>query len=124
MQIAVATGSLVPILAGLAGVVMGPSMLGDTDTANLSFDSHFRYLSGLLVGIGLGFCSTISTIERKTGRFQLLAAIVFIGGLGRVTSLWTVGMPDHGMLFGLAMELIVTPLLAWGQYQVARRYAV
>jgi Domain of unknown function (DUF4345) len=46
---------------------------------------------------------------------------VFLGGLGRLYALFAVGVPDRAMLFGLTMELIVTPLLALWQTAVARR---
>jgi hypothetical protein len=123
LQITVAIAALVPIAAGLAGILIGPGMAeqGVPDiTASLSLDSHFRYLSGLLLGIGLSFWSTIPDIEHKTERFVLLTAIVFIGGLGREVSIMAVGMPSPGMLFGLGMELVVTPLLALFQYRIAR----
>jgi hypothetical protein len=55
LQIAVGFGSLVPILAGGAGMLSGPEMVGGGAAADL--DSHMRYLSGLLFGIGLGFAS-------------------------------------------------------------------
>ncbi len=117
LQIAVAIGGLVPVGAGLSGVVLGPMMVGG---ASVPLDSHFRYLSGLLLGIGFGFWSTIPHIEKHRARFLLLTAIVFIGGLGRLYSLIAIGTPDHAMLFGLVMELAVTPLLALWQYRISR----
>jgi len=56
-------------------------------------DSHFRYLSGLLLGIGLGFWSTIPRIEANGDRFRLLSFIVVAGGLARFTSLALIGLP-------------------------------
>ncbi len=120
LQIAVSLGALVPLLAGAAGVILGPGMLANESISTIAMDSHYRYLSGLLLGIGIGFWTTIPNIETKTARFQLLGAIVFLGGLGRLYSLLTVGMPDHMMLFGLTMELIITPLFVMWQAKVAK----
>lgn len=53
MQIAVAIGSLGPIRAGAAGVLPGPSIVRAGANPPGDLDSHFRYLSGLLLGIGL-----------------------------------------------------------------------
>jgi hypothetical protein len=119
LQIAVAVGGLVPVVAGLAGIVFGPGMLPDV-SGPISLDSHFRYLSGLLLGIGFGFWSCIRRIEQQGARFQLLTVIVFIGGLGRFWSLMIIGFPHRVMLFGLVMELVVTPLLAYWQHRISR----
>ncbi len=121
LQIAVGLGALVPIAAGLAGILLGPDMAGAEQETPVSLDSHFRYLSGLLLGIGVAFWITLPDIQNKSSQFRLLTAIVFTGGLGRLISLIEKGIPDTGMQFGLAMELIVTPLLALWQYAVARR---
>jgi hypothetical protein len=120
LQAAVALLALVPVGAGLAGVIAGPAMVVGVDTAPISLDSHFRYLSGLLLAIGLGFWSTIPAIESKTARFRLLTALVVIGGLGRLVSAIQLGWPDDSMRFGLVMELVVTPLLACWQGWVAQ----
>lgn len=119
LQAAVAVAGLVPVAAGLAGMVLGPEMIGDAPPASLALDSHYRYLSGLLLGIGLAFWSTIPGIELRGGRFRLLTAIVVAGGLGRLVSLCSAGVPGSAMLFALAMELGVTPLLAFWQYRLA-----
>lgn len=121
LQIFVAIGGIVPVAAGLAGIVLGPGMVPGTDILPVPLDSHFRYLSGLLLGIGLAYWSTIPAIEFRGGRFRLLTAIVFIGGLSRLWSLLAVGVPDRPMLFGLGMELVVTPLAALWQCAVERQ---
>jgi hypothetical protein len=119
LRIAVAVGGIVPVAAGLAGVVTGAAMLGGHPAANLTLDSHLRYLSGLLLAIGLGFWSTIPRIEKQAARFRLLTAIVVLGGLGRLYGILVEGLPPAPMLFGLVMELGVTPLLCWWQSRVA-----
>ncbi len=117
LQIAVALGSLVPIIAGAAGILSGPAMVEAGGT--VSADSHFRYLSGLLFGIGIAFVTTIPRIERHTGRFRVLAGIVVAGGIGRLLSLLIRGAPDAAMLAALAMELVVTPALTLWQARIA-----
>lgn len=122
LQQAVGFFSLIPVSAGLFGVLFGPEgLLGDR--VSVSADSHFRYLSGLLLGLGLCFCSTIPDIEEKTGRFRLLTLLVAIGGLGRLLGLALTGIPSLFMLGGLAMELVVTPLLCFWQTRIANAYA-
>jgi hypothetical protein len=120
LQIVVAIGSLIPIGAGAAGIVLGPAMV-DAANVPVAADSHFSYLSGLLLGIGIAFATTIPAIERRTTRFRVLTGIVVAGGLGRLMSLLLRGSPDKPMLAALVMELVVTPALALWQTRVARR---
>ena len=121
LQRTVAVLALVPVSAGLFGVLFGPAMTGDQ--VSVSADSHFRYLSGLLLGIGLLFWSTTPAIEEKTGRFRLLTLLVVIGGLARLIGLLLTGIPSLYMLSSLALELVVTPILALWQTRVANAYA-
>jgi hypothetical protein len=123
LRVVVAVSGIVPVAAGLAGIISGAAMLGGHPAANLTLDSHLRYLSGLLLAIGIGFWSTIPQIESQAPRFRLLTAIVVIGGLGRLYGILVEGLPPAPMLFGLAMELGVTPLLCWWQGRVASRLA-
>lgn len=123
LQAAVAIACLVPLLAGGAGVLTGTEFIYRGDLSAYDIDDHFRYLSGLLLGIGLGFLSAIPDIEAKGGRMRLLAAIVFVGGLARLAGVVADGALDMGQAFPLAMELIVTPALALWQARVARRYS-
>lgn len=121
LQAAIAIGLLVSLYAGSTGVVEGPAMVKGSGGADL--DSHFRYLSGLLLGIGLAFIACIPAIERRTAVFRTLGAIVFVGGLARLLSAVELGLPSTGHRFGLMMELGVVPLLVLWQGRVARRFA-
>ncbi|MSP02258.1 MAG: DUF4345 domain-containing protein [Acetobacteraceae bacterium] len=121
LQAAVALASLVPIGAGAIGILVGPRMMGTAVVGSADLDSHFRYLSGLLLAIGIGFASTIPRIEARKGRFRLLAGVVVVGGLGRLLSLLTTGVPSATMTAALVMELLVTPGLVLWQHRVARR---
>ena len=117
LRLAVALGSCVPLAAGGAGMLLGPHLLGFTGPADL--DSHFRYLSGLLFAIGIGFASTIPRIETQGARFRCLTALVVTGGIGRLASLLAIGTPSPVMRVALAMELLVTPGLALWQHRVS-----
>lgn len=118
LQIAVAVAGLVPVSAGIAGMLLGTHMIDASaiespDAAAL--DSHYRYLSGLLLGIGVAFWSLIPGIARRGRAFRLLTALVVAGGIGRLLGILLQGVPPSSMLFSLAMELIVTPLLCLWQ---------
>ena len=119
LQSAIGLACIVPLWMGGESMMEGVRIMKGASPASLDLDSHFRYLSGLLFGLGLAFASCIPGIETKTSRFRILAMIVVIGGLGRLISAIDLGVPGRGHLFGLAMELGVVPLLALWQARIA-----
>ena len=122
LQIVCAFAALVPLSFGTMGVLRGAEWLARVPVSP-DLDSHFRYLSGIFLMLGIGFASCIPRIERQAPRFRLLAAMVVIGGIARALSLAEVGAPSTGHLFGLGMELSVVPLLVLWQSRIARRLA-
>lgn len=121
LQIAAAVACLVPLGAGSAGVVRGAAFVF-RGAVTPDLDSHFRYLSGIFLGVGVAFASCVPAIEQRGARFRLLGAFVVAGGLARLLSLATLGAPSAGHRFGLAMELGVVPLLLLWQARVASAY--
>lgn len=121
LQQAVAIVASIPVATGLYGVLFGQALTGDA--VSISAESHFRFLSGLLLGIGLCFWSTLPSIEIHTGRFRLLTLLVVVGGLGRLIGLGLTGLPSLFMVGGLIVELVVAPVLCLWQTRVANRYA-
>ncbi len=119
LQILVFIFAFIPIMAGVSGIISGSMMTG-FEVSDISLDSHVRYLSGILLAIGFGYWSTIKNIESKAQRFQLLTFLVFVGGLARLWGVLMFGWPDTPMVFGLMMELIVTPVLCVWQFRIAK----
>lgn len=119
LQAVVALVCIVPFGASLAGILYGAAWLQPGPTTDL--DSHFRYLSGLFLGMGIAFASCVPGIERKSGRFRLLGMMVVLGGVARLISLSMLGTPSVGQRAGLGIELIVVPLLLAWQTRVAAR---
>jgi hypothetical protein len=118
LQAAIIVAGFVPVGAGLAGVVLATGLIGGPGPS-ADLDSHFRFLSGLLLGIGLAFWGMVPGIERHRGFFRLLTGIVVCGGLARALGLLLGGVPSRAMLAALAMELAVTPLLCLWQGRVS-----
>jgi hypothetical protein len=112
LQLAVAVAGIVPVSAGGWGAFGGWRP-----------ESHARYLSGLLLGVGLTFWWTIPTIERRGAIVRALAVIVVIGGLARLGAGFGHGWRPS-LYLPLAMELAVTPLLALWRERVERRWQV
>jgi hypothetical protein len=75
LQLLVAALAVVPILSGLSGAVLGSDMFGSHVGLSRTGDSHLRYLSGLILAIGLGFWSTVPRIELQGTRFRLLTLV-------------------------------------------------
>lgn len=122
LQILIAVLALLPVLAGLAGAILGPAFVQVRPPVPIDLDSHFRFLSAVLFAIGIGWWSCIPTIERKAGRLRLLAALTFAGGLARLFSLISVGAPSAGHVAGLVMELGIVPaLVCWHAVIVAAK---
>jgi hypothetical protein len=120
LQVLVALAALVPLSVASISIFRGAAWL-DHRGVTTDLDSHFRYLSGIFLVLGLGFASCVPRIEAMGPRFRLLGTMVVAGGLARALSLVLVGAPSAGHLAGLAMELGVVPLLMLWQARVARR---
>ena len=112
----------VPVLVGAEGVISGPQFLHLNEPWPADLDSHFRFLSGIFVAMGIAWYSCIPAIETNTARVRLLAALTFAGGLARLFSLILGAVPSPGHLGGIGIELVVVPLLVLWQARIARLY--
>jgi len=114
LQCVVTIAATLPVVAGVWDVVHGLHGAGAWAI------NHERYLSGLLLAIGLGFWSAVPDIEARTGRFRLLTFVVVVGGLCRLLGV-VLGDPlSSSVAAALVMELAVTPALCLWQSHVAQ----
>jgi hypothetical protein len=114
---AIRLAAIIPLLAGGAGVVWGPAFLGEA--AGPATASHLRYLSGLLLGVGLLALYCAADLSRRRDLFAVLCAMVTLGGLARALGLALDGLPPWPHLAALGMELGVVPALWWASRRQA-----
>lgn len=116
---------LSPLVIGGMGVALGPGQFGAALRGEGAGDlaSHYRYLSGIFLGVGLMALSCVPRIEAKGARFRWVVALVVCGGLARLYGIAVEGWPSAGHVAGLAIELGAVPLLGLWQARVARRFA-
>jgi hypothetical protein len=120
LQCAMALVLFVPLAGAVQGIVFGIGWLHGA-APTLSLDSHFRYLSGLLLAMAALFASCIPAVEAKGARLRLLALLPVTGGLARLYALIVEGTPGTAHLVALAIELGVVPLLVLWQARVSSR---
>jgi hypothetical protein len=124
LQIILAMIALVAIITGpweiIIGIIdefYGLSAINMT-AGTLILDSNHRYYSGLWFGLGLIMLWIIPSIERQKIVFRLVSLMIFIGGVGRVVSMITLGVPPVPFVIFTVVELVF-PLLIFWQNRIA-----
>jgi hypothetical protein len=103
----------------LAHIAIGPGAIIGGSQVNATSDGEHRFFAGLLLcyGVALVWCSR--GVERKGGYVNLLAAVFFVGGVGRLISLVVAGIPHPFYLAMLVVELALPPLMVLVAKEVA-----
>jgi hypothetical protein len=118
LQVAIAIAGAAPVFAGLGGMLLGSSFVGDV-SGIADLDSQFRFLSALQFGIGLAIWSAIRDVETKGERLRRLTALLVLGGVCRLPSILLYDLPESPIIVSLIIEVAVMPLLCLWQARLA-----
>jgi hypothetical protein len=123
--------ALVPFLTGALDLMLGLQAQGLIG-AQLSpegfrdplLNSQIRYFGAIWFGFGVLLFVCLSDITKYSSLLRGLLCIVFLGGLGRVASLFQFGLPQsaQGAAFVVAVtgiEIVGIPILLWWHSHVA-----
>ena len=118
LQVFVGALALVPILLGVSGFLNGAQRYAPATDPTL--DSNLRFLFALMIGFGVAFLWMIPKIEKHTGVFRILLGALFLGGVGRLISLYAVGRPSGLALIVMGVELAAPIVCIPWQARIAR----
>ena len=118
----VGTLGLIPLIGFAIGMTSGIAyFLPEGAERPVNLDNQFRYLSGVYTAVTLAIWWTLPRLEERLAPLRIVCAGVFLGGVGRLVSMATYGAPsDRTMVAGVALEMVVVPLLLLWQTRLAR----
>jgi len=122
LQIVTAILALVPLATGAIG------MLGLSDPIyatmglprNALLDSNLRFFAGFWLGLGLAMMWLIPRIETQTVLFRAIWIAIFIGGIGRLLSIFLIGPPPLPFIGFTILEVVGAPLFIVWQTRVTK----
>ena len=122
LQVATAILAAVPVLTGLLAMtgLDDPLYASAHLPRDATLDSNLRFYAGVWLGLGLAAFWLLPRIERETTLFRALWLMIFVGGLGRLTSLLLAGMPFPPFIGFTVLEVAGAPLFVWWQQRVAQ----
>jgi Domain of unknown function (DUF4345) len=122
LQIVTGLLAIIPVATGLLGLlgVEDPVYVAVGVPRIVLLDTNLRFFSGVWVGVGLALFWLIPQIERQTVLFRAIWVMIFIGGVGRLLSIWRVGAPPVPFIVFTGIELLGAPLFIWWQYRVSK----
>lgn len=117
------------VILGLVPTITGAlTMMGIRDplfaTLNLPhsalLDSDLRFLGGVWLGLGLTVLATVSSLEKHFALYRILWGMIFIGGVGRLISMFIIGLPPVPFIGFTALEIVGAPIFVYWHGQVVK----
>lgn len=122
LQVVSGLMALVPVGSGLVQMmgIHDPLYASLNLPQDATLDSNLRFLAGVWLGLGLATLWLVPRIERETVLFRFLWLMIFLGGVGRMVSMASVGWPLTPFIAFTALELLGAPLFVYWQHRVAQ----
>jgi hypothetical protein len=122
LQIVSALMGTVPVITGLVQMmgIHDPLYASLNLPADATLDSNMRFLAGVWLGLGLASWWLVPRITEQTVLFRFLWLMIFLGGIGRLVSMASVGLPLTPFIAFTALEILGAPLFVYWQHRVAQ----
>jgi hypothetical protein len=123
LQIVTAILALVPIATGVIGMLgLNDPIYAAMDLPkNALLDSNLRFFAGFWLGMGLAMMWLVPRIDSQTLLFRAIWIAIFIGGIGRLLSIFLIGPPPLPFIGFTALEIFGAPIFIAWQSSVANR---
>jgi hypothetical protein len=104
----------------LAHMAIGPRAIVGSVAVNPTMAGEDRFFAGLFLCSGVALLWCARDVQRKRVYLNLLAAVFFAGGIGRLLAVVIDGAPHPFYLAMLAIELVAPPLMVVVAKRVAK----
>ena len=117
------------VILGFVPTVTGMlSMMGIHDPlfadlnlpASALLDSDLRFLGGVWLGLGITVLVTVNSFEKHFALYRILWGMIFLGGVGRLISMFIIGLPPVPFVGFTALEIIGAPIFVYWHSQLVK----
>lgn len=84
-------------------------------------DSDLRFLGGVWLVVGVTVLVTIRSLEKHFALYKVLWAMIFVGGIGRLLSMFIIGLPPAPFIGFTILEIVGAPIFLYWHYHVAKQ---
>jgi len=105
-------------IGGIGGLRSLGANLTESGFSDPVTDNVIRFFAGIWIGVGLLLILFLRDLKRYQPAMLALIGIIFLGGIGRIISIFQYGMPEDTtgasiITLGLVVEIGLMPILAW-----------
>lgn len=114
---------LIPILTGMLTMlgIHDPILSSLNLPASALLDSELRFFGGLWLGLGLTVLATVRNLERHFELYRVLWLMIFLGGVGRLLSIFVIGLPPIPFIAFTILEIIGAPLFLYWHWLLVKQ---
>ena len=118
-QTLLALFGVIVIGISLAHFAIGPRAIIGGVAVNATMAGEDRFFAGLLLCYGVALLWCAHDVQHKRVYINLLAAVFFVGGIGRLVAVVVDGAPHPFYVAMLVVELALPPLMVVAAKRVA-----
>lgn len=113
--------ALIPIITGFISLfgIFDPIYDLEPGPELTLLDSNLRFFGGVWLVLGLALLTTLSRLHSPNPMLQWLLAAVFLGGIGRLMSMFFLGPPPIPFILFTLLEIIGMPALMLWQFKLS-----
>ncbi|WP_027481085.1 DUF4345 domain-containing protein [Deinococcus pimensis] len=120
LQVAVTAVALLPLTTGALAYLRGAAAIPGSRRWDAPIDGELRYLSVWWAASGVLLLRAVPRVEREERVLRGVTALLALGGLGRVRSMRSQGLPHPLMVAATFVEIALPFVLIPWQASVAR----
>lgn len=110
----------VPVVSGLAGILIGPAFIPGGSATPVSVDNNYRFIDAYWLAGGVALWWSLFRLEERAIVTRAILVIAVVGGLGRLMSVLSEGWPTPMFGTALVLELVALPLVVRWHARVVR----
>ncbi|NOT03880.1 MAG: DUF4345 domain-containing protein [Anaerolineales bacterium] len=122
LQISLIILGLVPTITGaLTMMGINDPLFADLHLPHSALlDSDLRFLGGVWLGLGITVLATVSYLEKYFAVYRILWGMIFLGGIGRLISMFVIGLPPVPFIGFTVLEIVGAPIFLYWHYQLVK----